>query len=198
MELKVSRPVQIVVLVGILAAIGAFVGLNMLGRSAEEPISHVNPHPLGTKGSPAQKSAAKNGAPLAAPKVKRPAVKRKTAARTRVLVTADGLPVSISRALARHGVVVAVLYDPQSRVDAISLAEAKAGAAIAHVGYVPVNVLNRSEVQAIAEQLGVIHAPTVLIFRRPVPGEPPLYVQLAGFADKETVAQAAENAAPVG
>ena len=205
MELKVSRPVQIVALVGILAAIGAFFGLSMLGGSSAAPVSHVNPHPFGKKpataaknASPARKSSAKKTAPLAAPKVKRPVVKRKVAARARVLVAADGLPVSISRALAMHGVVVAVLYDPQSRVDAISLAEAKAGARMARVGYVPVNVLNRSEIQAIAEQLGVIHAPTVLIFRRPVPGEPPLYVQLAGFADKETVAQAAENAAPVG
>jgi hypothetical protein len=190
--------VQIVALVGILAAIGAFFGLSMLGGSPAAPVSHVNPHPFGKQTSSARKGSAKKTAPLATPKVKRPGVKRKTAARTRVLVAADGLPVSISRALARHGVVVAVLYDPQSRVDAISLAEAKAGAAMAHVGYVPVNVLNRAEVQAIAEQLGVIHAPTVLIFRRPVPGEPPLYVQLGGFADKETVAQAAENAAPVG
>ena len=93
-----------------------------------------------------------------------------------------------------HAVVVAVLYDPQARLDAVSTSEAMAGAALAHAGFVPVNVLRRSEIQAIAEQLRVIHAPTVLVFRRPSAGQPALYVQLTGFADKETVAQAAENA----
>jgi hypothetical protein len=206
-ELKVSRPVQIVALVGILAALGAFLGLNMLGGGSAQAVSHVNPHPHGIKGAAAkkktslgtlghtlQRSGKAKKAPLAPPKIKASA-KQKTKAVTRVAAI-DGLPLAISRALAMHAVVVAVLYDPQARTDAISTAEAKAGAAIAHAGYVPVNVLRRSEIQAIAEQLGVIHAPTVLVFRRPVAGQPALYVQLSGFADKETVAQAAENAYP--
>lgn len=208
MELKVSKPVQIVALVGILGALGAFLGLNMLGGSAP-PVSHLNPHPHGTKtavakksslgtlGHTMQRSGKRKSAPLAPPKVKAPAAKHKTKASTpAVAIATDGLPLAISRALAMHAVVVAVLYDPQARTDAISTAEAKAGAALAHAGFVQVNVLNRSEVQAIAEQLRVIHAPTVLVFRRPMPGEPALYVQLSGFADKETVAQAAQNAYP--
>ena len=189
---------QIVALVGILGALGAFLGLNMLG-GAPAPVSHVNPHPHGTKtavakkksslgtlGHTLQRSGKRRSAPLAPPKVKAPTAKAK--------VASDGLPLAISRALAMHAVVVAVLYDPQARMDAISTSEAKAGAALAHAGFVPVNVLRRSEIQAIAEQLRVIHAPTVLVFRRPSPGEPALYVQLTGFADKETVAQAAQNA----
>jgi NAD(P)-dependent dehydrogenase (short-subunit alcohol dehydrogenase family) len=143
-----------------------------------------------------QSSGRRKSAPLAPPKVKAPAKKRKAkASPTPVAIATDGLPLAISRALAMHAVVVAVLYDPQARTDAISTAEAKAGAALAHAGYVPVNVLRRSEIQAIAEQLRVIHAPTVLVFRRPSAGQPALYVQLTGFADKETVAQAAQNAA---
>jgi hypothetical protein len=210
-ELKVSKPVQIVALVGILAAVAAFFGMNMLGGSSSAaPVPHVNPHPFGNKKAATTKKASlgtlgktlqRSGksAPLAAPKVKRKTkVKTQAKVESVALAAADGLPLAVSRALARHAVVVVVLYDPQARIDAISTAEAKAGAAIARAGYVPVNVLRRSEVEAIAEQLGVIHAPTVLIFRRPAPGEPPLYVQLAGFADKETVAQAAENAFPVG
>jgi hypothetical protein len=190
--------VQIVALVGILGALGAFLGLNMLG-GAPAPVSHVNPHPHGTKtavakkksslgtlGHNLQRSGKRKSAPLAPPKVKAPAAKAK--------VASDGLPIAISRALAMHAVVVAVLYDPQARMDAISTSEAKAGAALAHAGFVPVNVLRRSEIQAIAEQLRVIHAPTVLVFRRPSAGDPALYVQLTGFADKETVAQAAQNA----
>jgi hypothetical protein len=38
--------------------------------------------------------------------------------------------------------------------------------------------------------LGVLEAPTVLVFKRP--GE--LYVQLDGFVDLDMVAQAADNA----
>jgi hypothetical protein len=197
--------VQIVALVGILGALGAFLGLNMLG-GAPAPVSHVNPHPHGTKtavakkksslgtlGHTLQSSGKRKSAPLAPPKVK-PALKHKAKASPAVAIATDGLPLAISRALAMHAVVVAVLYDPQARTDAISTAEAKAGAALAHAGFVPVNVLRRSEIQAIAEQLRVIHAPTVLVFRRPSAGEPALYVQLTGFADKETVAQAAQNA----
>jgi len=208
-ELKVSRPVKIVALVGILAAVGAFLGLNMLGGSPA-PVSHVNPHPhgakvaagkkkssLGTLGHTLQRSGKRKSAPLAPPKVKAPVKKHKAkASPAPVTIATDGLPFAISRALAMHAVVVAVLYDPQARTDAISTAEAKAGAALAHAGFVPVNVLRRSEIQAIAEQLRVIHAPTVLVFRRPSSGQPALYVQLTGFADKETVAQAAQNAYP--
>ena len=201
---------QIVALVGILAAVGAFLGLNMLGGSPA-PVSHVNPHPhgttvavgkkkssLGTLGHTLQRSGKRKSAPLAPPKVKAPVKKHKAKAASpaAVAIATDGLPLAISRSLAMHAVVVAVLYDPQARTDAISTAEAKAGAALAHAGFVPVNVLRRSEVQAIAEQLRVIHAPTVLVFRRPTPGQPALYVQLTGFADKETVAQAAQNAYP--
>jgi hypothetical protein len=198
--------VQIVALVGILAAVGAFLGLNMLGGSPA-PVSHVNPHPHGTKvavgkkksslgtlGHTLQSSGKRKSAPLAPPKVKHKA----KASPAVVAIATDGLPLAISRALAMHAVVVAVLYDPQARTDAISTAEAKAGAALAHAGFVPVNVLRRSEIQAIAEQLRVIHAPTVLVFHRPSAGQPALYVQLTGFADKETVAQAAQNAYTIG
>jgi hypothetical protein len=198
--------VQIVALVGILAAIAAFLGLNMLGGSPA-PVSHVNPHPHGTKtavakkksslgtlGHTLQRSGKRKSAPLAPPKVKAPPRHKPKTSRPVKTIATDGLPLAISRALARHAVVVAVLYDPQARTDAISTAEAMAGAELAHAGFVPVNVLRRSEIQAIAEQLRVIHAPTVLVFRRPSAGEPALYVQLTGFADKETVAQAAQNA----
>jgi hypothetical protein len=184
--------VQIVALVGILGALGAFLGLNMLGGAPAAPVSHINPHPHGTKtavakkksslgtlGHTLQRSGKRKSAPLAPPQVKKgPAAKAKAA-----VFASDGLPLAISRALAMHAVVVAVLYDPQARMDAISTSEARAGAALAHAGFVPVNVLRRSEIQAIAEQLRVIHAPTVLVFRRPNAGEPALYVQLTGFAD---------------
>jgi hypothetical protein len=210
-ELKVSKPVQIVGAVAILAGVAFFLMMGRMGGGAQAaPVSHLNPHPFAKKGhaAPKKKSSlgtlghtlqrsgktAKHAAPLAAPALKKKPAKQPARTKRPIpVVASDGLPVAISRALAMHPVVVAVLYDPQSRVDSTSTGEAKAGAAIANAGYVPVNVLRRSEVQAIAERYGVIHAPTVLVFRRPAE----LYVQLTGFADKETVAQAVMNAYPV-
>jgi hypothetical protein len=203
-DLNVSKPVQIVALAGVVAAAGAFFGLNTLAKSAAPAPHIIIRHPQAAKTAAAKPKASPAAlrhkhqlagkgkrAPLAPPKLK---PKQPTKASARGAVAQDGLPFAISHALAGHAVVVAVLYDPQARTDAISTAEAQAGAAIAHAGYVPVNVLRRSEVQAIVEQLRVIESPTVLVFRRPVPGQPALYVQLSGFADWETVAQAAQNA----
>jgi thiol:disulfide interchange protein len=55
---------------------------------------------------------------------------------------------------------------------------------------VPVDVLDKEQVQALTERFGVVSDPAVLVFR--APGR--LYVRLDGFVDRETVAQAAQNA----
>jgi hypothetical protein len=208
-ELKVSKPIQIVVAVAVLAGVAFFFVIGRMGGGAEAaPASHLNPHPFAKKGAPAKhkaslgslgktiQGAAKKhkSAPLAAPAVKVKAKAKPAAAKKPLeLAASDGLPFAISKSLAMHPVVIAVLYDPEARVDAASTGEAMAGANLANAGFVPVNVLRRAEVQALSERYGVIHAPTVLVFRRPAE----LYVQLTGFADKETVAQAALNAYPV-
>lgn len=208
MELKVSKPIQIVVAVAVLAGVAFFLVIGRMGGGAEAaPVSHLNPHPFAKKGAPAKKASLGSlgktiqgagkkhkAAPLAAPRVKAKTKAKPAAAKKPLeLAASDGLPFAISKSLAMHPVVIAVLYDPEARVDAASTAEAMAGAILANAGFVPVNVLRRAEVQALAERYGVIHAPTVLVFRRPAE----LYVQLTGFADKETVAQAALNAYPV-
>ena len=107
-------------------------------------------------------------------------------------MTANGLPVVLVAALERDPVVVVALYDPQSRVDGISLAEARAGAAAAHVGFVPLDVLDARQAGPLMKLLGVLPDPAVLVYRRP--GE--LVARFDGFVDRDTVAQAVTNVTP--
>ena len=84
-----------------------------------------------------------------------------------------------------------VLYDPESKIDAFSVGEAQLGANRAHAGFLRVNVLKNRQVEAFAKTYGILQVPTVLFFARP--GK--LVQKLVGFADQDTVAQAALNAA---
>ena len=103
---------------------------------------------------------------------------------------AAGLPESLAQAFGRYRVVIVSLYDPYSQVDGTSFAEAKAGAALAGVGFVPLSVLSQRDVGKLTEQLGLLPDPGVLVYVKPGT----LAAKLTGFADKETVAQAATNA----
>jgi len=73
-----------------------------------------------------------------------------------------------------------------------SRAEAEAGAGDAGAGFVTLDALHAKQGGALTAKLGVLEAPAVLVYRRP----DSLFVQLEGFADRETVAQAALNAGP--
>ena len=104
---------------------------------------------------------------------------------------AAGLPVALARALAQHSVVVVELYDPQSEVDAIAYAEAQAGAADARVGFLPLSVLGH-DVSKLTQKFGqVLPDPGLLVYSRPAR----LSLRIDGFVDRDTVAQAASNAA---
>src|SRR5262245_46570432 len=102
-----------------------------------------------------------------------------------------GLPESLAQALGRSKTVVVSLYDPYSQVDGTSFAEAKAGAGLAGVAFVGLNVLSQRDVGKLTEHLGLLPDPGVLVYVRPGA----LAAKLTGFSDKETVAQAARNAA---
>lgn len=102
----------------------------------------------------------------------------------------SGLPRVLSAALARHGVVVVSLYDPEAAVDKIALAEARAGASAAGAGFVALNVFAEAQSRPLVELLGTLENPAVLVYRRPAA----LFARVGGFADRETVAQAAANA----
>jgi hypothetical protein len=131
--------------------------------------------------------AAKPAKHAAAPAAKKPVVPPTVAMR---LAREHRLPFTIARALAEHRVVVAALVVPDAALDKTELAEAKAAAEQAGVGFVTVNVLRERAGRALAQRLGVVETPAVIVYRRPAKA----FIKLEGFADRDMVAQAVANA----
>jgi hypothetical protein len=191
-----SPPVRYAALLGLLAAVLIFGGLTMLGRGESVGTPHViKHHPFGPGAKRATASAGKSQTAVTAkPKAAAtaPPVERAPERPSAVLAALNaGLPAPIAYAFGQHEIVVVSLYNPYSEVDGIAFAEARAGAQLAHVGFVPLNVLSQAQVGKLTEQLGILPNPGLLVYARPAT----LLVRINGFADKETVAQAAHNAA---
>ena len=142
-----------------------------------------------TATKPATKAAKAATATKTATATKANAATKAETATTRPLRT-HGLPVPLARALQEHRVVVVSLYAPNAAVDRISRAEAEAGANEVGAGFVTLNALKRRNSEPLAAKLGVLKAPSVLVYTRPAK----LFVKLDGFVDVATVAQAADNA----
>jgi len=204
--LTLSPPVRYAALLGLLAAVLIGAGMTMLGHGGSTAATtHViKHHPFGpglkhAAGTIPKKHAATTTHPAAATKAKgaqaapRVAAPAQPSAAERAALAA-GLPAAVARALGQHGVVVVSLYNPYSQVDGIAFAEARAGAQLAGVGFVPLNVLSQAQVEKLTEQLGLLPDPGLLVYTRPAA----LVARISGFADKETVAQAAQNAARTG
>ncbi len=202
MGVTVSYPVRIAAVCGLVGAVAIGGGLMMLGRKSSSPPAPVviKHHPFGpgvTKHHSATKAhlpAPTRAATHTAANAKAPVVKvhRVVAPAVDQAALAAGLPTSIARALAQHSVVVVELYDPQSEVDAIAYAEAQAGAHDAGAGFLPLSVLG-SDVSKLTEKLGeVLPDPGLLVYARPAT----LALRITGFVDRDTVAQAAQNARP--
>jgi hypothetical protein len=183
-----SPPVRYAALLGLLAAVLIGGGTTMLGRGEAEAVPHaINPHPFGKKKPAVTAAKPKAPTPVAPP------IRKAPPRPSPAVVTAlkAGLPAPLARAFAQHHVVVVSLYNPYSQVDGIAFAEARAGAQLAGAGFVPLNVLSQAQVGKLTEQLGLLPDPGLLIYVRPAT----LAARISGFADKETVAQAAQNAA---
>lgn len=148
------------------------------------PVMHQAPQNATAPASASKQKAAANAAKASA---KKAAAQQTVAMR---LAAAHRLPMSIAKALGKHRVVVAALVVPKAELDTTVLAEAKAGAKKAGVGFVKVNVLKEKAGRALAERLGIVETPAVLVYRRPAK----VFVKLEGFADQEMVRQAVANA----
>jgi hypothetical protein len=167
-----------------LLALGAGVVLFTGGQSTSAAADHViKPlHPVSKK--------AKAGARRAAAR-KVPAKKPKRPAGQNVGQRLDAL-------LAQRRVVIVSLYAPKSAVDELALREAEAGARLAGAGFMKVNIFSNAQTRPLLTLLGggsvqadrLLDGPAVLIFQRPKN----LFVRLGGYADKDSVAQAAINA----
>ena len=144
-----------------------------------------------------QRAAANRKATAPTKKAAKPAAKRSVAPKPkpkpkRIDRTLNaGLPTTISSAFWGRKVVVVALYAPDVPLDEMAVAEARAGASAAGVGFVAFNVLHESQARPLTKLLGVLEDPGVLVFRRP--GD--VFLRLSGYADQQTVAQAARNAA---
>lgn len=190
MNMTVPPQMRIVALVGLIALVGLALSVMLLSRNGGSPAAD-------TVGAPDVRSAGRPETP-ARPSPTKPVGKVATPSKPQVppAVTAAvkaGLPLGIARAFADKKVVVVALYSAVAPIDQLAFDEAAAGAERADAGFVAIDVVSGDDTvtRALATKLGILEAPTVLVFRRP--GE--LTVRIDGFADHETVAQAASNAA---
>jgi hypothetical protein len=195
--LSLSPPVRYAALAALLAALLIGGGMTMLGHgetsvAAPHVIKH---HPFGSGVNKKVTVAPKKHSTKAAKAKATPTVPVAPKAPAQpsfvIAALAAGLPNVIATALGRHQTVVVSLYNPYSEVDGIAFAEARAGAKNAGVGFVPLNVLSEAQVGKLTQLLGLLPDPGLLVYIRPGT----LVAKISGFADKETVAQAAQNAA---
>ena len=195
---KLSPPVRIFALVAALAAVGGMLFVFTAGRgSAAEPELAAPPVAAAAakpaKAPAAHKTAAAKAQPAAKAKAATPKAPALNAPKKVVpKIPPTGFPVAVDRALARHKVVVVSLVVPGSAIDELAAGEAKAGAKLGGAGYLALNVLNERVAHALLAKLDGPKEPSVLVFKHS--GE--VALALEGFVDRETVAQAAANAAP--
>ena len=175
-----ARPLVVLLFLFVAAAAAALLMLQRQhtgdsGSSSAKPA--VTAHRLRSKPAPAHRSASARPKPKPKPK--------------KVVAPTDQLPRAIRLALAADRVVVVALYDPRAKIDGTAMREARAGAEKAGSSFVPVDVRDNGNVDSLNAKYGVLQDPAVLVLRPP--GS--LVVRIDGFADRETVAQAALNAA---
>jgi len=168
----------------LLAAAGAALSLFMLSRGAGASTTAADsvaplPRVVAPKTPGRTARPAKPSTPEAPPKPARPKVKLNA-----------GLPPALARALTARPVAVVAFVTPHARLDEMAAKEAAAGARAGGASFVTVDVSRERQARPFAVKLGVLEAPTVLVFKRP--GD--LFVRLDGFTDLDVVAQAAENA----
>ena len=212
MTSTLSPQIRLIAVIGLLAAAALVVATQLVSRgvlfSGESEPAAVPASVSATAKKPETaakpKAAAKTAATKNAAKAdaKKTATASKTASATKPKAAtkpktatkrplrAHGLPVPVARALRDHRVVVVSLYTPNAAVDRLSRAEAEGGAKEVGAGFVALNALERKNSKPLAAKLGVLKAPSVLVYTRPAK----LFVRLDGFVDVATVAQAADNA----
>jgi hypothetical protein len=185
---KISLPVRIFAVVIVLVGVAGMLAMRTMGASVDE--SAPIPLPVKQTATPA-KSTPK---PAKAAAARKPSAAKAAKPKPAVnpVVPPSGFPVVVDRALRQHEVVVLSLVVPGARVDELAAAEAEAGAKLGGAGFLALNVLNEGVARSLLAKLDSVQDPSVLVVKRS--GE--VAIELAGFVDRETVAQAAANALP--
>lgn len=213
MNVTISPQIRIVALVGLVLVVVAAGASMMLGRSSPSSAAQVTVH---RHAKPTHKTTVvtvkKHGSTTKAVvtsshhaqvkhghhvvvKSKTTVVhtKKHTALVHRGNLVYSDLPAPLQWQLASHHIVVVSIYSADSNVDAISVAEARAGATKAGAGFVLVNVLDNSIAGPLTALLpggGLLPDPGILIYR--APGN--VAMRIDGFVDRDAVAQAVANA----
>lgn len=100
-----------------------------------------------------------------------------------------GLPAPIRYALLRHRTVVVSLHG-NGAVDTAAAAEARAGAARAHTGFISLDIRREHWAGPIADFNGTAADPSVLVVRRPGV----VVRRFDAYQDRQVIAQAAHDA----
>lgn len=171
LRLRYLLPLVVVALGGL-----AVFKLGLLGggSQAEASNSPLPPAAAGTAGATTQRTAGTG----------RPARQQPRTAKGPTGVQ------SLAGALKRSPVVVVVVYSPVGAVDNLEIAEARLGAGDAGAAFLTLDASKERSIGEFAETYDVRLTPTVLIFRR----GPKLVKTFIEFADRDTVAQAVEDA----
>jgi hypothetical protein len=202
--LTLSPPVRYAAVLALLVAVLIGGGMTLMGHGGESSVAapHViKHHPFGSgvEKKPTAVAPKKHTSSAAKPRAASPKATPSVPAEPKAAETssavvaalAAGLPKTLALALGKNRIVVVSIYNPYSQVDGIAFAEARAGAQNAGVGFVALNVLSQAQVGQLTQTLGLLPDPGLLVYTRPGT----LVARINGFADKETVAQVAQNAA---
>jgi hypothetical protein len=188
------------------AVLGLGVSRFALGGDEAEPVPAPEAAATGAAVAPATPPVAEPAAPPASPdaaakpkKAKKSKAKADNAKKGAKSKKAKGkkqpaLPPeeAFQRALSKNAVLVAIFYSRDSQLDDLATREARAGAQEAGAGFIAIDVLDEEAARAIlGEGATVRDTPTVMVFTGTVDPVSELY----GFTDRDTVAQAADNAA---
>ena len=185
---KISPPVRILAAVIVLVGVAGMLLMRTMGPS-DEPVAiplPAQPAPATAKASPA------NAKPVHAKAKPAPAKPTPVNAPKAAALPPTGFPPAVDSALREHDVLVVSLVVPGARVDELAAAEAEAAAELGVAGFLALNVLNEGVARALLTKLDSVEDPSVLVLRRS--GE--VALELNGFVDRETVAQAAANSSP--
>lgn len=196
MSISISPQIRVVALMGILliAVAGAYKYVLHHESNAPiviPPVHHTKPAPT-THQKPAQAQTGKHHRSASAGATSGSGAR--SAARPASLNRVNPLlPAPVRSALEEHRIVVVGVWDPKAPVDEFSVAEARAGAADAGVGFALVDVLDNKvagPLTALLPKGDMLPDPGVLVYR--APGQ--LLYRFSGYLDRDAVAQAATNA----
>ena len=176
-----------------IAGVGGIASMQMLGKGSSSGAAALTPDQIRARAHHTSVQALHTAKPAA---TKPPVVATTHAAKptvTKPKPPANGLPIVLNDLLRQHRIVVVSVFDPQDKTDAISYAEARAGAADAGAGFLGVSVLDDSVAGPLTAALpdqGLLPVPGILIYRRPGV----LIQRVDGFQDRDGVAQLAAGA----